>query len=800
MNKQFSHEKIYLHLDRSSYWANDDIWFKAYLKDSPIAECNLYVELLNPSGKVVQKKIYWAQSGLAYGDMHLTDTISSGVYQIRAYTNWMRNFDESGFFHKDLVIWNPSGKKIDKESRQLRERNIDFQFFPEGGTFVTGLKTRMAFKACDENGKGLDVKGRIVDDQGKEITTLKSNFKGMGSFLIQPQEGRKYTAEVIIAGEMDRNVHLPVSQAQGVSMAIDPVEEGGLHLQIADRAQDAGGDQPYNYLLVGRAKGEVFYHKEVKMEKGHWAFDLEKEGLPKGVIQFTLFDKELAPRCERLVFVHPDDLITVDIEAEKSVYRTGEKARFYVETFNDEGEPLLANLSMSVSHLDNQLNIEKYPNNILTQFLLGSDLKGLVEDPAYYFKDDSVSTRCALDNLMLTHGYRQFEWKEIMEDKYPKIDYQAERGIKIKGKVKTSISQKAVPNGNVNLMFLRDTTKTYSVGSDENGYFEFPDFYFKDTVSVILQVANSKGKNDVWIELDKRSYESPVVKLPPLNYQYLDDRKVDVTASFDQESLSKISRIWHLKDTIMLNEVRIARSKYKFGERPLRLYEKADYELDLNTDDDELGDVLHKLEGKFHDVIVDVHDEDRYKDPFDLRIPKRSSELWDDIMNERKFSGSKMTVRVDYQRCEPVYVVDGMVTDEAFVRALPAGTFKRIEILKNGAVYGNIGGGAVCCFTKYGAFKSVPYSQGEKASKVIGHSVVRKFYSPQYESPQPSEMKDDFRNTLYWDPMLRTDSMGVSRVSFYNSRQTGEVQVVVEGITAEGKLCRGMCKYHVVTK
>ena len=74
-NMQFPQEKVYLHLDRSSYWASEDIWFKAYLKDSPIPDCNLYVELLNAEGRVIQKKMYWAQSGLAYGDFHLADTI-----------------------------------------------------------------------------------------------------------------------------------------------------------------------------------------------------------------------------------------------------------------------------------------------------------------------------------------------------------------------------------------------------------------------------------------------------------------------------------------------------------------------------------------------------------------------------------------------------------------------------------------------------------------------------------------------------------------------------------------------------
>lgn len=792
-NLQFPQEKVYLQLDRSSYWASDDIWFKAYLKDSPNPYSNLYVELLNSSGTVVQKKIYRSQSRMANGDFHLSDTISTGVYQVRAYTNWMRNFDDGWFFHKNLVIWNFKGKKIAENSRQLRVRNIDCQFFPEGGTFVTNLKTRMAFKVTDENGKGLDVKGRIVDDQGNEIATVKSDFKGMGHFLILPLEGRKYLAELIIAGGVDMNVDLPAPDISGVTLAIDPNSKGQLHIQVAEQAN--GLDSNHNYVLVASTKGTVLFNKEIKTDKGNFDLDVEIKEFPTGIVQFTLFDQELVPRCERLVFVNSHDFINVNIEPEKSVYRIGEKAQFYLETFNNEGDPCFANLSMSVYHSDNQLKTEDYPNNILSQFLLSSELKGLVEEPAYYFKDDSAFTLIALDNLMLTHGYRYFEWEQMLSDQQPPMVFKPESGIKIKGKIKTSITDKEVANGNVSLVFLHDTLKTYHAVTDSAGQFEFKDFYFRDTVSVFLEAKTSKGRKSTFIELNKSSWESPEIKLLPLKYNYLDDRKV--TVAFDHESLMKINRKWRLSDTIMLNEVQVATSKYKFGERPMRLYEKADYTLDLDTDDDELGNVFHKLEDKFHEVIITVREETQLiKGHYEVFVPEY---VGDAPSLEPEFAEIRNTVMVDYQKAKPAYVVDGYRVNEEFINSIPAGAFNRVEILKNGHVYGGEGG-AVCFFTKYGAFASMPNSQGEKNSRIAGYSVIRGFYSPNYETLPPMVIKDDFRKTLYWNPAIRTNSTGISKIAFYNSNQAGEVQVVVEGMSRDGKLCRGLCKYNVVSK
>ena len=794
-NMQFPQEKVYLHLDRSSYWAGDDIWFKAYLKDSPTPKTNLYVELLNSSGTLIQKKIYWSQNGLATGDFKLSDTISSGIYQVRAYTNWMRNFDEHWFFRKNLVIWNFKGKKMAADdSRQLRQRNIDLQFFPEGGTFVANLKTRMGFKATDENGKGLEVRGRIMDDTGNEIVAFESAFKGMGHFDMVPREGRKYVAEVIVADGVDMNVNLPIPEASGVSLSIDPMEEDLLNLKLV--VGSGRGEPDLAYVLVASANGKVLFSKEIKIQNGFSALQLVKGDLPTGIVQFTLFDKEMIPRCERLVFVNNHDIIKVDIGPDKSVYHPGEKAQLLVEAFNKEDDPCVASLSMSVYHSDNQIKMDDYPNNILTHFLLGSELKGLVEDPAYYFKDDSLTTQAALDNLMLTHGYRHFEWKQMLSDQQPPIVFKPESGIKIKGTIKTSLTEKEVANGNVSLIFLHDTVKTYHAETDSTGQFEFKDFYFRDTVSVFLEAKTSKGRRSTFIELDKSSWESPGVKLLPLKYNYLDDSKVTVT--FDQESLMKINRRWRLSDTIMLNEVQVATSKYKFGERPMRLYEKADYTLELDTDDDELGNVFHKLEDKFSDVIVRVYEEwnliQGHSEVFVPEFPGDAPSL------EPEFVKKRQTMRIDYSSGEPVYVLDGRRVKEELIHKIPAGAFKSVEILKNGMVYGNLEGGAVCFFTKYGAFSSLPNSQGEKNSRIAGYSVIRGFYSPNYETMPSKVLKDDFRNTLYWNPAIKTNSSGESLVVFYNSNQTGEVQVVVEGVTIDGKLCRGVCKYNVVSK
>ncbi|HLN74568.1 MAG TPA: hypothetical protein VK205_14850, partial [Prolixibacteraceae bacterium] len=312
LNDSYKQEKIYLHIDRPSYWANEDLWFKAYLKDSPKPDCNLYVELLNDKGNVVYRNTCWVQNGLAYGDMHLADTLSSGMYQVRAYTNWMRNFDEQWFFHRDLLIWNLRDKATPTKPAGLKERKIDFRFMPEGGTFLSGVKNRVAFKAIDPNGKGLDVKGVVLDENGRQVAMIKSGFKGMGSFEISPEPGKKYSAELTIAGDLPMKADLPEALDSGVAISYDANDTSHIRLEIHENGFAGGG----KYLLVGQSEGKVCYQEEVSLNAGNGTIEIDKGKLPTGIVRFTLFGSNNLPRCERLVFINHHDQINLAIEAE----------------------------------------------------------------------------------------------------------------------------------------------------------------------------------------------------------------------------------------------------------------------------------------------------------------------------------------------------------------------------------------------------------------------------------------------------------------------------------------------------
>jgi hypothetical protein len=743
-NLKFPQEKIYLHLDRPSYWASDDIWFKAYLKNSPIQETNFYVELLNSGGEIVYKNLCWAQDGLAYGDIHLADTISSGIYQIRAYTNWLRNFDDEWFFRKNIIIWNLRDKQPKPGSDELKVKDVDIQFFPEGGTFISGLKNRVAFKAIDKNGKGIDLAGEIFDDQGKKIVDFKSGFKGIGSFVLEPQENRKYSAKVLVNGQLTMNADLPGTKSKGILMSIDPTDTSKIRISVLSNENET------YFLIVGQSGGTVCYQNRIKNTGGISTLEIDKNSLPTGIVNFTLFDQQIIPRCERLVFVNHHDQLDIEITPDKTEYLTREKVQLDLKSIF-KGAPVMANLSMSVYNSENQLETEMYPGNIMTYFLLNSELRGTIEDPAYYFKDDSLSTLLALDNLMLTHGFRQFEWKEILEDNYPEIEYQSVESIQLGGTVTSTVRGRPVVNGKVTMMTVKSLLSTEQQTTDSLGRFLFTDLYFNDTLYVAIQAVNQKGNRNTQIEIDEKSTTSPKPGFLPFDFKYKKENEVMTSTFLSELSSEIINRKWRLSDTILLGDIEVMTNRMKSNDELARMYTDPDYVVKISDDDD------------IYPNIVELMDSKSYL---------------------RMFTNA-------------AFYLNGSLVDIDFLESLPVNGFDKIEVVKFSPMIEG-GGPGVFFYLKRGAPQYVPADVfGMKSYAIIGYSVIREFYTPEYENRDLPEEREDFRSTLYWNPIVRTDSTGVARVSYYNSDEAGNMQIIVEGVTADGKLCRGVGRYKV---
>ena len=142
-----------------------------------------------------------------------------------------------------------------------------------------------------------------------------------------------------------------------------------------------------------------------------------RNDFPDGVLQFLLLDRENRPLSERLLFCYDEDRQPqVTATQDKPRYGRREKVSLTLDFKDAGGNPLTGDFSVSVT--DNRIVASRRPNDIRTSLLLESELRGYVEDPAFYFDEREPARRQAADALMLTQGWRRYDIPAVLLGEY----------------------------------------------------------------------------------------------------------------------------------------------------------------------------------------------------------------------------------------------------------------------------------------------------------------------------------------------------------------------------------------------
>ncbi|HMD13101.1 MAG TPA: carboxypeptidase regulatory-like domain-containing protein, partial [Bacteroidota bacterium] len=186
--------------------------------------------------------------------------------------------------------------------------------------------------------------------------------------------------------------------------------------------------------------------------------------LPAGVLQATLFDGNEIQRAERLVFVNKPKQLKIEISSDKERYLPREKVELTIKVADERGVPYPANLSLAV--VDDKLIsfADDKSGNIVSKMLLEPDLKEKVDEPNFYFDQKEPKADEALDYLMMTRGWRRFEWKEVLNEEPPAIRFQPERAL-IAGTVIDASTHQPIADASVTITGTNQTVRTDSNGT-----------------------------------------------------------------------------------------------------------------------------------------------------------------------------------------------------------------------------------------------------------------------------------------------------------------------------------------------
>lgn len=416
-------EKVYLHFDNTGYFKGETIWFKGYVvraDDGLPTDMSavLYVELVNPSGDVVETRKLPIQEGTAYGDIKLDSLYTTGFYEVRAYTRYMTNWGNGGIFSRVFPVFNAPSKEGDyskmvmddlgyrkrlpnmrmDDSQNDRENGLRVRFFPEGGKLIKGVPNRVAFLAQDKTGGALETTGALLDAQKQMVSAVNTLREGRGIFDVKP-DGQPFYLRLADRKGRQHDFRLPDAEAEGLSLQMNTLKDEDLDVTVYATPSMVGRLLGYTLMHNGCIlQADTVYAEPAMM------IPFDRASLPAGVSQLTFFTADGHIQAERQFFICPaeHDADTIRFSSPQAFPKPCGKV-----TVNIQAQP---NSSLSFSAMDAATMTNGREGNALTWLLLSSDIKGYIEDPGYYFEADDRDHRMAADMLMLVQGWRRYDW------------------------------------------------------------------------------------------------------------------------------------------------------------------------------------------------------------------------------------------------------------------------------------------------------------------------------------------------------------------------------------------------------
>lgn len=856
-NAVFPQEKVYLQLDNTGYFQGETIWFKAYVvKASSLTKSTsgvLHVELVSPSGTVLQQQNLKVMYGQCDGAFDLVDMATkqaremrgavnypSGYYEIRAYTLNMLNFSENALFSRVVPVFakpskegayyeeSPVLKEIKSDIEQYRPKkenlkNLNVSFYPEGGNIVMGIPCRVAFKATDYSGLGVDLSGVLKGNS--DSVSFNTEHDGMGTFYITPKQ--KSNTVQFIYDDRRYNFNLPDAIATGYTMSVKNDGKGQIEVSV----QGTMPESKDSLGLIVTCRGELYYFKTIAQNRDRQTFVIPASTWPSGVCQLTLFTSYGEILSKRSVFNRIDlKSPTLEFTTDQETYAPYDKVNVKFHLSDSKGVPFADRFCISVR--DSRTFGTTYSEDLRTNLLLCSDLKGFINNPGYYFESDDETHLQALDLLMMVQGWERYDWKTMSagpDEYYEK--HRIEEGLTFNGWIINKRGTDVLSGVKVLATVVPDDKKhidQFKFITDKNGYFGFDltEFYGNAKLTMLLK----KVKNDKLANAKIMLERSMIPSIRPyLNEELLfksskvEKKEEDMSnRELDRISDGDFPEILYDNMGVLLDEVDInAKRKYidyntfkafdvtkdTEGE-----YDKGEYTTDVygylmskgypiwKDDSIESESSEEEIGGEISAEPISTNEGETAQNIL------KASDLW-------KMGSSKLFWYVhDSKRC--VYngiFEDSWTIDMDYVKSIivydkpvPASSvFSLTPLLVSGfsrdasesldvfssAFVSN--GGNYCIVDvllkeEYERkSKEELLSLNKRITTVQGYSELRGFYSPSYPNG-PINGDVDYRRTLYWNPDVVSNKEGNAEIEFYNNTHTRSFSISGCGITASG--------------
>lgn len=659
--------------------------------------------------------------------------------------------------------------------------DISVSFHPEGGYLIPGSDCRVAFKAIDRDGLGIDVSGHVEDSSGSKVCEFSAYHRGMGLFHFRPVSGEHYVAAVTLPSGRVMRYPLPEVNADASVIHLD---SRGDTLFVSSH-----GRTPLGSMVLLQQRGRVLASCGITNDSPQYFL---KSWFPGGVIQAVLVDGSARVLSERLFFVRGSSSSRAVISPDSGSYGNREKVRLGLSLSGYD----LSRGSVAVSVTDDEFVGDRNTLSIDAQLLLQSDLSGHIEDPMYYFEDVDSGRDRALDILLLTQGWKRYDVPRVLQGVYSEPVYPLEIGQEICGEVRRLILRTPRKGLNVNVLAPKAGYSNV-VTTDEDGRFCVNGFDYPEGTHYAIQVYQPDG--DKVINFDVFGQKFPFTGFDVPEKEYMFDRREETDNDILIVNSNPSMR------EILLDEVVITGSKAEKHSDIYELLASDTYDNDYfkNNSITTLSEIVTRIPG--------IVERNGY-----LYFRNRVVNFMVNGVIEQGFDAGSGGTRIKYRGPDSgVFVTEGggdgilsgsrapSVKLSEIELHYPMSMIKRVDFLPPymAVVFGSKGtGGGLIVLT----LKAVEEMKKDyiplhlKFYSPLGYQKPAEMYTPKYTVKNSVPTGSDLRRTVYWSPAVRVDDTGSAFVEFYSSDvKDTEYTVTVEGITDDGNIIKGACKIPI---
>ncbi len=730
-------EKIFVHTDKEQYLSGEILWFKLYtvnaLTNTPAQISKIaYVDVLDENNRPFFQAKISLKSGVGSGSFYLPTSLSNGNYKLRAYTSWMKNIGPSLFFEKTITVINALNPLLNETPVK---NATALQFFPEGGDLVEGMISTIGFNAIDAFGKGVEVTGAIVNQKNDTVARFKSQKFGIGKFTFTPLANQTYRAVAFSSNRELINKQLPEAKKQGYSLHLS--DGDALLVNVSTNLKES------KVHLIVHGSNQINLAETASLTNGQASFTLDRAKLAAGLSHLTLFNENGEAVAERLYFKRPVDKLNITANTDLKQYEQRKPVQVNLALTKANGQATNGDLSIAVKRLDSLQGMDQ--TDILSYILLSAEVKGTIESPSYYFMNEDKETNEALDNLLITQGWRRFNWSTVAKNANPSFQFLPEfNGHLINGKI-TRKDGTPKQNTVVYLSIPKVKNQFYQAVSDVNGNFTFntKDIY---------------GLNEIVVQTDHSDTTSVLSINNPFAEQFNQATPYRVNlASKPFANLQRYSLGTQVQNTYSANQLKqVTRAKVDttlFYGRPFKTYKLNDYTR------------FKTIEETLREYVTQTF------------VTKATNYQIRLLGNDVSLNGN------------PLVLVDGTpYFDMDKVMKIDPYKIERIEILPEKYYLGSSSYEGILSFFSFKpSLANIDINPNAIVLDYEGMQKQREFYSPAYDTTlQQGSRIPDFRNVLYWSPAVNINAAGKGQLKFYTSDFPGTYIGIINGLTKDG--------------